>query len=201
MPCDSSPRGAESPLACGVTFTCPRFFLSSLRIYLPRPPRLRRRFTRLVLCSLPRSRPPPLLFISLFAFTFGLVMQFSKVSPLSELTKLLINETRSWVSRRVGARQSHGFGGGSSRASAGRRNADLSGIRQIEGAQFTITFSRSRAAKSSKSHKTPASSSSSTTPSMTSSSLPAVSTQAPITSSHHSTPVSNTPNSQTNVVR
>lgn len=57
-----------------------------------------------------------------------------------------------------------------------------------------------QAAKSSKSHKTPASSSSSTTPSMTSSSLP-VSTQVPVTSSHHSTPVSSTPNSQTNVVR
>ena len=57
-------------------------------------------------------------------------------------------------------------------------------------------------AKSSKSHKTPASSSSSssTTPSMTSSSLP-VSTQAPVTSSHHSTSASSTPNSQTNVVR
>lgn len=55
-------------------------------------------------------------------------------------------------------------------------------------------------AKSSKSHKMPASSSSSTAPSMTSSSLP-VSTQAPVTSSHHSTSASSTPNSQTNVVR
>ncbi|EZA56107.1 hypothetical protein X777_03588 [Ooceraea biroi] len=61
-------------------------------------------------------------------------------------------------------------------------------------------LSSHKSTKSSKSHKTPASSSSSTTPSMTSSSLPAVSTQAPVTSSHHSTSVSNTPNSQTNVV-
>ncbi|XP_054005114.1 bromodomain adjacent to zinc finger domain protein 2B-like isoform X10 [Hylaeus anthracinus] len=58
---------------------------------------------------------------------------------------------------------------------------------------------RKTTAKSSKSHKTPANSSSSTTPSMTSSSLP-VSTQAPITSSHHNTSASSTPNSQTNVV-
>ncbi|XP_014488405.1 PREDICTED: bromodomain adjacent to zinc finger domain protein 2B-like isoform X10 [Dinoponera quadriceps] len=63
----------------------------------------------------------------------------------------------------------------------------------------TVRF-HDRTAKSSKSHKTPASSSSSsTTPSMTSSSLP-VSTQAPVTTSHHNTPVSNAPNSQTNVV-
>ncbi|XP_076631661.1 bromodomain adjacent to zinc finger domain protein 2B isoform X10 [Colletes latitarsis] len=60
-------------------------------------------------------------------------------------------------------------------------------------------YCRKTAAKSSKSHKTPANSSSSTTPSMTSSSLP-VSTQAPITSSHHNTSASSTPNSQTNVV-
>ncbi|XP_043266321.1 bromodomain adjacent to zinc finger domain protein 2B isoform X3 [Colletes gigas] len=60
-------------------------------------------------------------------------------------------------------------------------------------------YCRKTTAKSSKSHKTPANSSSSTTPSMTSSSLP-VSTQAPITSSHHNTSASSTPNSQTNVV-
>ncbi|TGZ47480.1 Bromodomain Adjacent To Zinc Finger protein [Temnothorax longispinosus] len=61
------------------------------------------------------------------------------------------------------------------------------------------SLSSHKSTKSSKSHKTPASSSSSTTPSMTSSSLP-VSTQPPVTSSHHSTPVSSTPNSQSNVV-
>ncbi|XP_032687093.1 bromodomain adjacent to zinc finger domain protein 2B-like isoform X16 [Odontomachus brunneus] len=63
----------------------------------------------------------------------------------------------------------------------------------------SLSSHKSSKSKSSKSHKTPASSSSSTTPSMTSSSLP-VSTQAPVTSSHHNTPVSSTPNSQTNVV-
>ncbi|KMR04613.1 bromodomain adjacent to zinc finger domain protein 2b-like protein, partial [Lasius niger] len=64
----------------------------------------------------------------------------------------------------------------------------------------SLSSHKSSKSKSSKSHKTPASSSSSTTPSMTSSSLP-VSTQVPVTSSHHSTtPVSSTPNSQTNVV-
>ncbi|KYM81017.1 Bromodomain adjacent to zinc finger domain protein 2B [Atta colombica] len=62
------------------------------------------------------------------------------------------------------------------------------------------SLSSHKSTKSSKSHKTPpASSSSSTTPSMTSSSLP-VSTQPPVTSSHHSTPVSSTPNSQSNIV-
>ncbi|KYN30990.1 Bromodomain adjacent to zinc finger domain protein 2B [Trachymyrmex septentrionalis] len=64
----------------------------------------------------------------------------------------------------------------------------------------SLSSHKSSKSKSSKSHKTPpASSSSSTTPSMTSSSLP-VSTQPPVTSSHHSTPVSSTPNSQSNVV-
>ncbi|XP_072752490.1 bromodomain adjacent to zinc finger domain protein 2B isoform X13 [Anoplolepis gracilipes] len=65
----------------------------------------------------------------------------------------------------------------------------------------SLSSHKSSKSKSSKSHKSqqPASSSSSTTPSMTSSSLP-VSTQVPVTSSHHSTPVSSTPNSQTNVV-
>ncbi|XP_014488407.1 PREDICTED: bromodomain adjacent to zinc finger domain protein 2B-like isoform X12 [Dinoponera quadriceps] len=64
----------------------------------------------------------------------------------------------------------------------------------------SLSSHKSSKSKSSKSHKTPASSSSSsTTPSMTSSSLP-VSTQAPVTTSHHNTPVSNAPNSQTNVV-
>ncbi|KOC68375.1 Bromodomain adjacent to zinc finger domain protein 2B [Habropoda laboriosa] len=63
----------------------------------------------------------------------------------------------------------------------------------------SLSSHKSSKSKSSKSHKTPASSSSSTTPSMTSSSLP-VSTQAPVTSSHHSTSASSTPNSQTNVV-
>ncbi|XP_039307419.1 bromodomain adjacent to zinc finger domain protein 2B isoform X12 [Solenopsis invicta] len=62
----------------------------------------------------------------------------------------------------------------------------------------SLSSHKSSKSKSSKSHKTPASSSSSTTPSMTSSSLP-VSTQPPVTS-HHSTPVSSTPNSQSNVV-
>ncbi|XP_067211249.1 bromodomain adjacent to zinc finger domain protein 2B isoform X11 [Linepithema humile] len=62
----------------------------------------------------------------------------------------------------------------------------------------SLSSHKSSKSKSSKSHKTPASSSSSTTPSMTSS-LP-VSTQSPVTSSHHSTPVSSAPNSQTNVV-
>ena len=75
----------------------------------------------------------------------------------------------------------------------------------IEKGEKTVKclFRMNGKAKSSKSHKTPASSSSSsssTTPSMTSSSLP-VSTQAPVTSSHHSTSASSTPNSQTNVVR
>ncbi|XP_036140544.1 bromodomain adjacent to zinc finger domain protein 2B isoform X5 [Monomorium pharaonis] len=64
----------------------------------------------------------------------------------------------------------------------------------------SLSSHKSSKSKSSKSHKTPASSSSSTTPSMTSSSLPAVSTQPSVTSSHHSTPVSSTPNSQSNVV-
>ncbi|XP_018304436.1 bromodomain adjacent to zinc finger domain protein 2B isoform X14 [Mycetomoellerius zeteki] len=64
----------------------------------------------------------------------------------------------------------------------------------------SLSSHKSSKSKSSKSHKTPpASSSSSTTPSMTSSSLP-VSTQPPVTSSHHSTPVSSTPNSQSNIV-
>ncbi|XP_076298124.1 bromodomain adjacent to zinc finger domain protein 2B isoform X14 [Lasioglossum baleicum] len=65
----------------------------------------------------------------------------------------------------------------------------------------SLSSHKSSKSKSSKSHKTPAnsSSSSSTTPSMTSSSLP-VSTQAPVTSSHHNTSASSTPNSQTNVV-
>ncbi|XP_076658694.1 bromodomain adjacent to zinc finger domain protein 2B isoform X9 [Halictus rubicundus] len=65
----------------------------------------------------------------------------------------------------------------------------------------SLSSHKSSKSKSSKSHKTPAnsSSSSSTTPSMTSSSLP-VSTQAQVTSSHHNTSASSTPNSQTNVV-
>lgn len=73
----------------------------------------------------------------------------------------------------------------------------------------TNDFCSRFAAKSSKSHKTPVNSSSSsssstgsgsTAPNMTTSSLP-VSTQAPVTSSHHNTSASTTPNSQTNVVR
>ncbi|XP_076178595.1 bromodomain adjacent to zinc finger domain protein 2B isoform X7 [Ptiloglossa arizonensis] len=63
----------------------------------------------------------------------------------------------------------------------------------------SLSSHKSSKSKSSKSHKTPANSSSSTAPSMTSSSLP-VSTQAQVTSSHHNTSASSTPNSQTNVV-
>ncbi|XP_076221331.1 bromodomain adjacent to zinc finger domain protein 2B isoform X7 [Nomia melanderi] len=72
----------------------------------------------------------------------------------------------------------------------------------------SLSSHKSSKSKSSKSHKTPANSSSSsssssgsgsTAPNMTTSSLP-VSTQAPVTSSHHNTSASTTPNSQTNVV-